>query len=175
VATASSPIRREENGGKDGKWTVKALATEVGLTESHFCRIFKKVMGMTVGVYRNSILLGHADHLPEVVGTDGQYVFDFDQHWNEPLRTPRLPDKYGYEGSVYLANFESTELEENWLQFASMHPAMVMFNPPCTTLDMINSEPLSRDHLFDAENIGISEDDFQFLNLDYLDTPAVVS
>ena len=32
--------------------SVKALASEVGLTESHFCRIFKKVTGATVGEYR---------------------------------------------------------------------------------------------------------------------------
>jgi hypothetical protein len=39
-------------GGERRKWSVKSLAKEVGVTESHFCRVFKKVMGMTVGDYR---------------------------------------------------------------------------------------------------------------------------
>lgn len=37
------------------KWSVRALAGEVGLTESHFCRVFRKVMGCTVGEYRNQL------------------------------------------------------------------------------------------------------------------------
>ena len=44
---------RIEKGGE--KWSVKDLAKEVGLTESHFCRIFKKITGKTVGEYRVSI------------------------------------------------------------------------------------------------------------------------
>lgn len=31
---------------------MKQLAKEVGMTESHFCRIFKKISGRTVGEYR---------------------------------------------------------------------------------------------------------------------------
>ncbi|KAL3422398.1 DNA repair and transcription factor ada [Phlyctema vagabunda] len=37
---------------QEKKWAVKNLAAEVGLTESHFCRVFKKITGMTVGDYR---------------------------------------------------------------------------------------------------------------------------
>jgi hypothetical protein len=55
VAKACNLIKKEAEGG--GKWNVKALATEVGLTESHFCRVFKKVVGITVGEYRTSLLL----------------------------------------------------------------------------------------------------------------------
>jgi methylphosphotriester-DNA--protein-cysteine methyltransferase len=55
VAKACELINKEAEGG--GKWNVKALATEVGLTESHFCRVFKKVVGITVGEYRTSLLL----------------------------------------------------------------------------------------------------------------------
>jgi methylphosphotriester-DNA--protein-cysteine methyltransferase len=55
VAKACDLIKKEAEGG--GKWNVKALATEVGLTESHFCRVFKKVVGITVGEYRTSLLL----------------------------------------------------------------------------------------------------------------------
>ena len=34
---------------------MKALAKSVGLTESHFCRVFKKVEGLTVGEYRGLV------------------------------------------------------------------------------------------------------------------------
>ena len=46
---------RDEVGGEK-KWAVKGLAKEVGLTESHFCRVFKKVMGCTIGEYRANVL-----------------------------------------------------------------------------------------------------------------------
>ncbi|KAH8682844.1 hypothetical protein BGZ60DRAFT_443381, partial [Tricladium varicosporioides] len=42
-------LEKEESRGE--KWTVKQLAIEVGLTESHFCRVFRKLLGMTVGEY----------------------------------------------------------------------------------------------------------------------------
>ncbi|KAH8821433.1 metal binding domain of Ada-domain-containing protein [Xylogone sp. PMI_703] len=38
------------------KWTVKALAKEVGLTESHFCRSFKRFTGCTIGEYRAQMI-----------------------------------------------------------------------------------------------------------------------
>jgi len=47
----------EEGERKKEKWSVRALGMEVGLTESHFCRVFKKVMGMTVGEYRSRLLI----------------------------------------------------------------------------------------------------------------------
>ncbi|KAH7378101.1 metal binding domain of Ada-domain-containing protein [Cadophora sp. MPI-SDFR-AT-0126] len=50
VEKACDLIAEEKNG--EVKWSVKALAKEVGLTESHFCRVFKKIMGMTIGGYR---------------------------------------------------------------------------------------------------------------------------
>ncbi|TVY25609.1 Bifunctional transcriptional activator/DNA repair enzyme [Lachnellula hyalina] len=43
-----------------GKWSVRDLARECGVTESHFCRVFKKVMGCTVGEYRKQLQLKHA-------------------------------------------------------------------------------------------------------------------
>lgn len=59
-------LRNEEEDGK--KWSVKGLAKEVGLTESHFCRVFKKVVGLTVGEYRNSIAKGVENHSGKVLG-----------------------------------------------------------------------------------------------------------
>jgi methylphosphotriester-DNA--protein-cysteine methyltransferase len=43
-------ILRSEEG--DARWSVKQLAKEVGLTESHFCRTFKKLEGMTIGKFK---------------------------------------------------------------------------------------------------------------------------
>ncbi|KAK0101159.1 hypothetical protein ONS95_012861 [Cadophora gregata] len=57
VEKACDLIKKESTG--DVKWSVKGLAKEVGLTESHFCRVFKKIMGVTIGEYRanhNSIM-----------------------------------------------------------------------------------------------------------------------
>jgi methylphosphotriester-DNA--protein-cysteine methyltransferase len=51
VAKSCNLIKRDAEGG--GKRSVKALAKEVGFTESHFCRVFKKITGMTVGDYRS--------------------------------------------------------------------------------------------------------------------------
>ncbi|RDL31370.1 uncharacterized protein BP5553_09579 [Venustampulla echinocandica] len=45
----------DEGRCEEKKWTVKDLAKEVGLTESHFCRVFKKVTGMRVGEYRTFV------------------------------------------------------------------------------------------------------------------------
>ncbi len=47
----------EEGGRRTEKWSVRALGVEVGLTEGHFCRVFKKVTGMTVGQYRSYLLV----------------------------------------------------------------------------------------------------------------------
>ncbi len=42
--------------GREGKtWSVKELARECGVTESHFCRVFRREMGVTVGGYRARI------------------------------------------------------------------------------------------------------------------------
>jgi hypothetical protein len=54
VGKACELIRKE--GKEVQKRSVKGLAKEVGLTESHFCRVFKKIMGMTVGEYRAQIV-----------------------------------------------------------------------------------------------------------------------
>jgi len=49
IKKACALVESERNGQI---WSVKDLGKEVGLTESHFCRTFKKVMGCTVGDYR---------------------------------------------------------------------------------------------------------------------------
>ncbi|KAG4028107.1 hypothetical protein MFRU_024g00770 [Monilinia fructicola] len=46
------------------KWTVKKMAKEVGFTESHFCRVFKKETGMTMGEYRMKAVDGQLGKVP---------------------------------------------------------------------------------------------------------------
>lgn len=53
VEKACALLEKEQDGEK---WAVKALAKEIGLTESHFCRVFKKVKGLTVGEFRQSLV-----------------------------------------------------------------------------------------------------------------------
>jgi methylphosphotriester-DNA--protein-cysteine methyltransferase len=50
VARACELIESEATGGV--RKGVRTLAKEVGFTESYFCRVFKRGMGMTVGEYR---------------------------------------------------------------------------------------------------------------------------
>lgn len=50
VAKACELIESEATGGI--RRGVRTLAKEVGFTESYFCRVFKRGMGMTVGEYR---------------------------------------------------------------------------------------------------------------------------
>ena len=54
IRKACALVDSERNGRI---WSVKDLGREAGLTESHFCRTFKKIMGCTVGDYRAMMTL----------------------------------------------------------------------------------------------------------------------
>ncbi|KAG9232106.1 transcriptional regulator [Amylocarpus encephaloides] len=70
VERACELVRQEKDG--DGKWSVKSLAKEVGLTDSHFCRVFKKVVGVTIGEYRSELMaLEDRTNSNEGIGTRG--------------------------------------------------------------------------------------------------------
>ncbi|KAI9650388.1 hypothetical protein NHQ30_000402 [Ciborinia camelliae] len=99
-----------ENGG--GKWTVKEMAKEVGLTESHFCRIFKKYTGGTVGEYRMKVMrkqLGETSKnnaIPRAGNGsfESEAVFNWDGYLNGAGRMDS-PDI-----DMSLSNFDSTVL-----------------------------------------------------------------
>lgn len=56
VEKVSNLLGDELVAGKGAKkWTVRMLAAEVGLTESYFCRLFKKEVGCTVGAFRGKL------------------------------------------------------------------------------------------------------------------------
>lgn len=66
-----------ENG--DQKWTVKKMAKEVGLTESHFCRIFKRETGATMGEFRMKVI---GRNLVEMTKSD-----ETTEDWIVPINT----------------------------------------------------------------------------------------
>lgn len=68
VGKACALVDSERNGQI---WSVKDLGKEVGLTESHFCRTFKRIMGCTVGQYR--AMANHITPLAEGKATDSSW------------------------------------------------------------------------------------------------------
>lgn len=100
-----------DEGGNDAigerrKWSVKRLATEVGVTESHFCRVFKKVMGMTVGEYRsssqsNALAQDINGDRWEDAGTDSGRV-------SKAVSTPAERDRHEWEDDLYLTGTVET-------------------------------------------------------------------
>lgn len=90
VSKAIKLIESEiKNGGQ--KWTVKKMAKEVGLTESHFCRVFKRETGGTMGEYRMKVIGGKLVETTQSneTGKDGDGLFDlepvfnWDEFWGE--------------------------------------------------------------------------------------------
>ncbi|KAE9374364.1 hypothetical protein N431DRAFT_437797 [Stipitochalara longipes BDJ] len=165
VEKACGLVRKEQRGGEDGKWTVKALATEVGLTESHFCRIFKKIMGMTVGEYRASILPESTGKLSEGSATEQQGL-DFARGQDECFPTPDIPRDYGYENRVLSENLDCPELANDWNRFSGVISNLSNSVSPHMDLDFIDHEYPSSKHLSDAINIDMMDDGFQFLDFD---------
>lgn len=53
-----------EEGEEARKWSVKALGKEVGLSESYFCRAFRKGVGCTIGEYRARVQAQRAEKNP---------------------------------------------------------------------------------------------------------------
>ncbi|KAJ8068507.1 hypothetical protein OCU04_004057 [Sclerotinia nivalis] len=87
-------IRKEvENGGQ--KWTVRKMAKEVGLTESHFCRIFKREAGVTMGEYRMKVVEQQQLEIPPsnetMSGWDAPPETETVVHWDEIGET-HIPD-----------------------------------------------------------------------------------
>jgi AraC-like DNA-binding protein len=166
VEKACDLVRKEQDGTDARKWSVKALATEVGLTESHFCRVFRKVMGMTVGEYRAYASPGISEGLAEAFEMDQQHRLDVTHELRDPISTTNTLATYGCESSLSLAEFDCTELEEDWHHFAGMRPSMALFNSPCMDLNIIDWNQWSLDHSSDPTRVVAMEDGFQFFDFD---------
>lgn len=175
VDKACDLVRKELDGTDDRKWSVKALATEVGLTESHFCRIFKKVMGMTVGEYRASIILVNVESLSGVNEADRQHVTDVARDLTGSIPTANIPAAYGYQNCLPLADFDCPELEHDWHRFSGMVPSVAMLNYPNMDIDIIDSDQSSPDYFSDSANVDLTDDGFQFLDFDCVDSVKLFS
>ncbi|KAL5319335.1 hypothetical protein ACEPPN_012386 [Leptodophora sp. 'Broadleaf-Isolate-01'] len=128
-------------GSRGVKWSVKGLAKEVGLTESHFCRVFKKVMGMTIGEYRMIVNVGGAEPRRE----DCNIVAGLD---SEPQQSDSAPDQC------------PPELVQDWQNFSGLRTPEGCF-PDTPALALTNL--YSCDPGF-PENMDFSDDCFQFVD-----------
>ncbi|KAF7897923.1 uncharacterized protein EAF01_008889 [Botrytis porri] len=75
----------------DQKWTIKKMAKELGLTESHFCRVFKRETGGTFGEYRVKVIGQQSVEMTQgyetmdswSIPTDTDLVFNWNSSWNQ--------------------------------------------------------------------------------------------
>ena len=124
VAKACSLVKaegdREEKGAE--KWSVKGLAREVGLTESHFCRIFKKIVGKTVGEFRASIVETRGKTVKEAVATTksapAPMIWD-NAGSSSTFETLYIPDAVLAHDP--LVDFDS-DLARDWHEFSGTQP-----------------------------------------------------
>lgn len=118
VDRACELIRNEVDDEK--KWSVKGLAKEVGLTESHFCRVFKKVVGLTIGEYRNSLSRGVENQLGNVL-EDASVAVDVSRQDVETLDHLDSLWDFGQTGDEFYSasNFGVGFLEHDLLAFNS--------------------------------------------------------
>lgn len=143
------------------KWNVKALAKEVGLTESHFCRVFKKIEGVTIGAYRIKIKEGMQDFMARPRGKELTGVDWADTVGSElpgwPCRVPTILD--------------NSELSQIWDSFNNVPNSEIFFQQLSTgfnhiDLDFETMEGLTPDLVSDLTSLNTTEDCLQFLDFD---------
>lgn len=170
VAKTCASIDKEDQGGE--KKSVKELAKDAGFTESHFCRVFKKVTGMTVGEYRASGSgKKNATTMAATSGTESRGI-----HQNSGFSN--TPYEFDFNSPLPLDDQDQTQLEfelaSGWYDFSS---------PPDTyaaSFDMVTEIPygkLLNDWYSNSESsinttpharpLMTPDDDLQFLNLDH--------
>ena len=161
VAKACGLIQKERKDGE--KWSVKGLAKEVGLTESHFCRVFKKVMGLTVGEYRASII-GKEEVVSRnvIVPNKSAPVFMESGAAVASLEFPYIPATVKAQDS--LMDFDS-ELARNWCDFSGVTDlsGILEMYPGIHCSDNFNFSP---EMISDASTPATVDDGFQFLDFD---------
>ena len=116
------------------RWSVKGLAKEVGLTESHFCRVFKKILGMTIGEYRaKNSLLKVADGSPQTTNAHERISQHLSSTYStfaqvHKTNTPELstPSLCASELLQDWQNFSGIQTPENYLPDA-LDPALAEF------------------------------------------------
>jgi AraC-like DNA-binding protein len=156
VSKACGLIQKEGEGGT--KWAVKSLAKEVGLTESHFCRVFKKIMNITIGEYRTHIMAKETRSKKEVVPSKALPT----------VQIAASPSEFQYSvaGLQTQDSFDS-ELARDWQKFSGtvdLTGTIDMF--PCLSGADLESFSFSPEPLSDASTPAMTDDGFQFLNFD---------
>ena len=160
VNTACELIREEGKAEGGVKWSVKHLATEVGLTESHFCRVFKKIMGLTIGEYRAWMLkqikqekaVAARKASVEVQVATSPFEFDYS--------APRVD----FQGS-----FDS-ELARDWQNFSGISDMAGTIEMFPGVLDMeLTSFEFSPEPVSALSTPAMTDDVFQFLNFEEVD------
>ncbi|PVH75753.1 hypothetical protein DL98DRAFT_518453 [Cadophora sp. DSE1049] len=118
VEKACELITKEEKG--EVKWSVKGLAKEVGLTESHFCRVFKKIMGMTIGEYRAksnlNIIIGEPGASNIVVGREPMPQ----QHTAADPHFDQIPETGVPSVQLSTPSLYASELLQDWHDFSGL-------------------------------------------------------
>lgn len=163
-----------EKEGEGDKWSVKALAKEVGLTESHFCRVFKKVEGRTVGEYRGWVC---GRGLKQLARNDRQLT-DTIIFTNKKPDTPNLqiarttPTSPGSTGL-------GRELGQDWQDLIeTSHPSLCFEMTPnihLSNVDFGNLGSLTPEPLSDHSTPSSLDDGMQFLDFDshqFVDFPS---
>lgn len=93
VVTRAIALLRTKKDDLTMKRGLKELAKEVGVTPSYLCRVFKKTMGVTVGVYMKEFEReaseGETESLAQVPSKDGPGVVDVQMGLQTPATTAR--------------------------------------------------------------------------------------
>lgn len=107
VVTRTIAILRVENGDLTMKRGLKELAKEVGVTPSYLCRVFKKMIGVTIGAYMKEFERepseGETESSVQSPSTVGSGVVDGEAGLLTPATTVRslsVPVEGGKEGPV---------------------------------------------------------------------------
>jgi methylphosphotriester-DNA--protein-cysteine methyltransferase len=114
IAKTCATIAAEAQGGQ--KKGVRELAKDAGFTESHFCRIFKKGTGMTVGEYRASVA-SKRNVAGEIPASDAQ-ILGNDQN----IVTSEVPYEFDFNAISFLDGQDQAQLDlelaSGWFDFS---------------------------------------------------------
>jgi methylphosphotriester-DNA--protein-cysteine methyltransferase len=160
VEKARRLICEEGRGDSRGKWGIKDLAKEVGLTESHFCRVFKKVMGSTVGEYRARLAVERK------TGSNGVPASKVAQDVHVAASPFDL--QYPVAGLQDLDSFDP-ELAREWQDFGGNSELIADTFPGLSVTDFMSFDS-SPALLSDSSTPEMTDDGFQFLNFDEIGT-----
>ena len=165
VRKACDLIQDEEE-SQGTKWSVKNLAKEVGLTESHFCRVFKKITGVTVREFRAKVCEERRNGDAEVVRSKS--ISDVQVAASPPVYQIYVP---GLEAQEV---FDS-ELARSWQEFSGTSDLTGIID---MFPNLLGTDPTSFNFtpelVSDVSTPAITDDGFQYLNFDEVDSSTAL-